>query len=93
MANVTRLARASDLAMKNIYSEFRKRLCRYAGLSPTASAERLAAMTARRSHIREDELRGLLSRCEHVASGGKVSDAELLNLVRRIRDIEAELKL
>ncbi|MEW6209314.1 MAG: DUF4350 domain-containing protein [Acidobacteriota bacterium] len=93
MANITRLARASDLAMKNIYGEFHKRLCRYAGLSPTANAERLAAVTARRSRLREDELRGLLSRCERVAGGAKVSDAELLNLVRRIRDIEAELKL
>jgi hypothetical protein len=93
MANITRLARASDLAMKNIYGEFHKRLCRYAGLSPTASAERLAAITARRSRLREDELRGLLSRCERVAGGAKVSDAELLNLVRRIRDIESELKL
>ena len=32
MANITRLAQATDLAMKNIYSEFRKRLCRFAGL-------------------------------------------------------------
>ncbi len=93
MANITRLARASDLAMKNIYGEFHKRLCRYAGLPPTASAEKLAEMTARRSPLREDELRGLLSRCEHVSAGGKVSEAELLNLVKRIRDIEAELKL
>ncbi len=93
MANITRLARASDLAMKNIYGEFRKRLCRYAGLSPTVSAERLAAVTARRSRLGEDELRGILSRCEHVSAGGKVSEAELLNLVKRIRDIESELKL
>jgi hypothetical protein len=93
MANITRLARASDLAMKNIYWEFHKRLSRYAGLPPNADNNRLAAATARRSSIREEELRGLLSRCDYVSQGGKVSEAELLNLVRRIRDIESELKL
>ena len=39
MANIIRLARASDLAMKNIYWEFHKRLCRYAGVPPTFLAE------------------------------------------------------
>src|SRR5262249_40439692 len=32
MANITRLARATDLAMQNVYWDFRKRLCRYSGL-------------------------------------------------------------
>ncbi len=93
MANITRLARATDLAMKNVYSEFHKRLCRYSGLPPKADTARLAEVTARRAKIDENELRRLLTRCEEVAGGRTVSDAELLQLVSRVREVESQLKL
>lgn len=93
MANITRLARATDLAMKNVYSEFHKRLCRYNGLPPKTDTARLAATTARRAKIDENELRRLLTRCEEVAGGRTVSDAELLQLVSRVREVESQLKL
>ncbi len=93
MANITRLARATDLAMQNVYHQFHNQLCRYVGLPPGAETSKLAAAVARRSRFSEDELRGLLSRCEAVASGAKVSDTELLTLVTRLRDIGARLKL
>ena len=93
MANITRLARATDLAMKSVYSEFHKRLCRYSGLPPKAETARLAAVTARRAKINEDELRRLLIRCEEVAAGKQATDAELLQLVTRVREVESQLKL
>jgi hypothetical protein len=91
LANVTRLARASDLAMQNIYTEFRKRLARVAGLPPGVESPRLAAAAARRANIPEREMRALMARCEAVAEGKPVSDPELLKLVVRIREIEAGL--
>jgi hypothetical protein len=93
MANITRLAQASDLAMQNIYSEFRKRLCRYNGLPPKADNARLAAATSRRAGIDEGELIALLDRCQEVASGRKAMDGELLRLVTRVREIESKLNL
>jgi len=93
MANITRLARATDLAMQNVYSEFHKRLCRYSGLSPNTEIPKLAAVTARRAKLSEDELKSLLSRCSNISRGAKVGDAELLSLVTRIRYIESQLKL
>ena len=93
MANITRLARATDLAMKSVYSEFHKRLCRYSGLPPKVDTARLAAVTARRAKIDENELGRLLTRCEEVAGGRAVSDAELLQLVSRVREVESQLKL
>jgi uncharacterized protein DUF4350 len=93
MANITRLARATDLAMQNIYSEFRKRLCRYGGLPSTAQTRQLAAAAARRARLSEDEISRLLARCEQVARGSQVSDAEMLDLVKRIRQIESLLGL
>jgi hypothetical protein len=93
MANITRLARATDLAMKSVYSEFHKRLCRYSGLPPKTETARLAAAVARRAKIDEVELRRLLTRCEEVAGGRAASDAELLQLVSRVREVESQLKL
>ncbi|MGH9829170.1 MAG: DUF4350 domain-containing protein, partial [Blastocatellia bacterium] len=40
MATITRIARATDLAMQNVYGEFRRRLCRYSGLPPRADSAR-----------------------------------------------------
>ena len=91
MANITRLAQASDLAMQNIYSEFRTRLCRFSGTPPKIENTRLASAAARRARLDEHELSGLLSRCEAIAQGEPVSEPDLLKLVTRIRDIEAQL--
>lgn len=93
MANITRLAEASDLAMENIYSEFRKRLCRFSGLPPKVENAKLAAAAARRSKLEERDLSSLLSRCEEITRGEQVSEPELLRLVRHIREIESQLGL
>jgi len=91
MANITRLAQATDLAMENIYSEFRKRLCRFNGVPAKIENGKLAAATARRVRFDERELAGLLSRCEGVSRGDEVSESELLKLVTRIREIESQI--
>jgi hypothetical protein len=93
MANIVRLARASDLAMQNVYSEFHRKLCRYVGQPVRVETPRLAAAVARRSRIDEVQLRQLLMRCEKVMRGEKTRDQELLDLVLRIRAIETRLKI
>ena len=91
MANITRLAQASDLAVENIYSEFRKRLCRFSGMPSKIQNVRLAAAAARLTGLDERELNGLLWRCEEIVRGEPVSEHDLLRLVTRIREIEAQL--
>ncbi len=93
MANITRLARATDLAVESIYSEFRKRLCRYNGLPAKIDNDQLARATARRARMDEAEVRAVLVSCERVAAGEPISDARLLSLVTRVRDIESKLKI
>jgi hypothetical protein len=93
MANITRLAQATDLAMENIYGEFRTRLCRFSGVPVKSENEKLAAAAARRTSVDERELATLLSRCNAVARGEQTSEAELLRLVVRIREIESQLGL
>lgn len=91
MANISRLARASDLAMQNIYWDFRKRLCRASSLPVRTENAQLAAAAAQRAKLDESELRALLSRCEAVAGGEQATDAELLKLVTQIREIESHI--
>jgi hypothetical protein len=93
MANITRLAKASDLAMQNIYSDFRNKLCRYSGLPTRVDSPHLAATAARRMQRNERDLRDLLAKCEKVVHGEPTSDAELLKLVTRIREIESEIRI
>jgi hypothetical protein len=93
MANIARIARASGLAMENIYSEFRRRLCHYTGLGREVDSPRLAKEVASRSRISERSLRDLMVRCERIIGGERASDSEMLSLVTRIRDIESDLKL
>jgi hypothetical protein len=93
MANITRLAKASDLAMQNIYSDFRNKLCRYSGLPTRVDSPRLAATAARRMQRNEGDLRDLLAKCEKVIHGEATSDADLLKLVTRIREIESEIRI
>jgi hypothetical protein len=93
MANITRLAQATDLAMENIYAEFRKRLCRISSVPQKVENDKLAAAAARRAKLDERDLSRLLARCEEVAGGEHVSDSELLKLVGRIREIESQLGL
>lgn len=93
MANITRLAKASDLAMQNIYSDFRTKLCRYSGLPARTDSPRLAAVAARRMQGNERDLRNLLAKCEKVVHGEPTSDAELLKLVTRIREIESKIRI
>jgi uncharacterized protein DUF4350 len=91
MANISRLARASDLAMQNVYLEFRKRLCRASALPLKTENSKLAAAAARRAKVDEHELASLLNRCEAVARGEQADDAELLKLVTRMREIESQV--
>ena len=93
MANITRLAEATDLAMENIYSEFRKRLCRYSAVPPGTDNQKLASAASRRSKLDSRELSLLLWRCDKVARGDETSDSELLKLTTRIREIEIQLGL
>jgi len=79
--------------MEDIYSEFRKRLCRFSGVSPKLENSKLAAAAARRSRIDARDLSEVLTRCEEVAEGTPVNEGELLKLVTRIRGIESQLNL
>ncbi len=93
MANIQRLARASDLAVENVYTSFRARLCRYASLPSNTPIEELARVAAARGQVDAGRLHAILERCEKALAGQQGTPQELVDLVSELRKIEASLKL
>jgi hypothetical protein len=91
MANIQRLARASDLAIENIYAPFRARLCRHTNLPPTTATDALATAAARLARADKDSVAATMRRCEAILAGAEPSPDELVGLVARIRAFEAKL--
>jgi hypothetical protein len=93
MANLQQTARARDLALENIYPRFKAQICRRLGLSSRARTEEIiASLRRQRLPISEIELRQTLSDAEVTLAGEKIDDAQLVNLIARMRRIVAQLK-
>jgi hypothetical protein len=93
MANIVRLAQARDLAMENVYLEFRRKLCRFASLPSKVDSRTLAKAVGGRGRIDPLVLHRLLTRCEKVTEGHPTTDAELLKLVGEVRQMESDVGL
>lgn len=91
MANIQRLASASDLAVENIYARLRSRLCRYAGLPSTCSNEAIAERIAGRGGKEATKVRAILTRAEQIQHGVPVKEPELLSLVLELRQLQQDL--
>lgn len=93
MANLQQVARARDLALENIYPRFKAQICRRLGLSSSARTDEIvASLRRRRLPISEIELRQTLSDAEVVLAGEKIDDAQLVNLIARMRRIAGQIK-
>lgn len=84
-------AGASSTALEMIYKQFLRELTSRLGLSADVNLEQLADMASRRGGINQMELRRVLAACERIIDTGKVSEPELLDLVRRIDRIRKEI--
>lgn len=94
MAELQQRTRAFDLAMENIYKDFRRRVSRLAGVDAlkTSPAE-LAALIADRTKSNRIELENILAQCEAIMQGEPTSKREMLALTTRLREIEETLGL
>ncbi|MCY7375908.1 MAG: DUF4350 domain-containing protein [Pyrinomonadaceae bacterium] len=94
MAELQRRTKAFDLAMENIYKDFRRRVSRLVGADNlTISHENLARLIAERANLNAAEIETLLSKCEAVAQGEPTNKRETLNLISRLRQVEETLGL
>ena len=83
-------AGASVTALETVYRQFLRDLTSRLALGSDASLEEVATLAARRGNINVEELRHVLAGCENAIDTGKVSEGELLDLVRRMDRIRKD---
>jgi hypothetical protein len=94
MAELQQRARAWDLAIENIYGEFRRRAARLFGLDiKEAVSETLAKRVAERTDLSATSLRETFFKCEEIIRGEPTNKAEAVRLTGEIRGVEQQLGL
>ena len=94
MAELQRRTRGFDLALENIYTDFRRRVARLVGVdNPTTSRKDLSQLIAERLNANEFEIYQLMKKCEDIAHGEPTNKREVVDLVSRLRDLEEKLGL
>lgn len=94
MAQLQRRAGAFDLAIENIYTDFRRRAARFlvAG-NHAVTSEELAKLIAERIDASPVEIENLMRQCEEIVRGERTNRKEVLQIATRLREIEAKLGL
>lgn len=91
-AELQQRTKAYDLALENIYAEFRRSLTRLFGMDNyAASLKELAKMIAERGKLNELEVYNLMRRCEEIIHGEPTGKREVLRLTAHLREIEEVL--
>jgi hypothetical protein len=94
MADLQRRTRAYDLAIENIYNDFRRRVARLLGLDATAaSAREIAEAIEARSGLKSSEIAATMHECEEIIRGEPAKARDVLRLTEQLRDIESALGL
>jgi hypothetical protein len=93
MAELQQRARAFDLAIENIYSRTRRVLARYAGVDYNSPRKVIAERIASRSTLNAHQLETLMRQSEEAINGSGISERQSIQLVKRLREVEATLGL
>lgn len=92
MAELQQRTRAYDLAIENIYSDFRRRTARLLGLDGmTATSRELAVAIAERTGLDRAKTEETLFKCEDIIRGEPTNKREVVALTGALRDLEATL--
>ncbi len=94
MAELQRRTKAYDLAIENIYNEFRRQTSRLVGVDNfTTSYKDLARLIAERAKLNLAEIENLMFKCEDIIRGEPTDKREVLQIISRLREIEEKLGL
>ncbi len=94
MAELQQRTRAFDLAIENIYTDFRRRTARLVGVDNfTTSHQDLAKLIAERAKLKADNVEKLMFTCEEIIRGEPTNKKEVLQITSRLREIEKILGL
>lgn len=89
MAELQSRTKAYDLAIENIYNEFRRRACRVFGLDNfTAKYTDIARLIAERTGLESRAIADNLLNCEEIIRGEPTGKAEVRRLVEALRTYE-----
>jgi len=92
MAELQQRTRAYDLAIENIYTDFRRRVSRLFGLDNlTVKARELSAAIAERSGLDRQRTEDILFKCEEIIRGEPTNKLETVELTTALREIESRL--
>jgi hypothetical protein len=93
MAELQQRARAFDLAIENVYSRTRRVLARYAGMDYNSPRKEIAARVAARSKLSARKVETLMRQAEDAINGEAITERQSVQLVKRLREVEAALGL
>lgn len=94
MAELQQRTRAYDLALENIYNDFRRRVSSLFGVDMTlTSRQQLAGLIADRIKGDTIEIETVMQKCQDVIHGEPTNKKETITLAARLREIEAELRM
>jgi hypothetical protein len=93
MAELQQSTKAYDLAIENIYLQFKRTLIRFVGADNSISHKDLAQIISERSVINSIELYNLLNKCQSIVQGEKTGKREIVELTKQMREIEDNLGL
>ena len=95
MAELQQRTKGYDLAIENIYTDFRRRVSRLVGVDALKTRKQDLALliVERLPNENAVELEQLMEKCEDVMHGGKTSKKQVLRLTTRLRELEEKLGL
>lgn len=94
MAELQQRTKAFDLAIENIYTDFRRRTARLVGVDNfTTSHQDLAKLIAERANLNAVEVENLMFISEEIIRGEPTNKKEVLQITSRLREIEKTLGL
>lgn len=92
MAELQQRTKAYDLAMENIYGDFRRRVSALFGVDFRMSDRRqLAKLIAERIKGDAREIESVLQKCQDVIHGEPTNKKQTVTLAARLREIESQL--
>lgn len=92
MAELQQRTRAYDLALENIYGDFRRRVSSLFGVDMTLTSRRqLARLIADRIKGDAVEIESVMEKCQDIIHGEPTSKKVTIALASRLREIESEL--
>ncbi len=95
MAELQQRTSGYDLAMENIYGDFKRRVSKLLGVdnhtTPRGALARLIVERVPSENL--DEIDSVLKRCEDINYGDVTKPKEMVRLTKRLREIETELGL